>query len=823
VHFDPTLKKLLVGAGAGPDGEGLSSTSADREVPVIARLHDPDVVVPGLRQVARFGRIVTGRVRLGELVSVRGDHNVASLKATRALAPSLDVSRPEVFAGERPLDWRAEGVRPLTGRGVLIGSADWGLDFAHSAFRDAEGRTRIRVLWDQRGGPTPSSPAPFGYGRVFTRAEIDHALASADPYTTLGYDPLWSDPFGTGTHGTHVLSIAAGSHPEREGLAPGAELIFVHLRGDDTRPEDSLGDSVRLLEALRFMCDQAGDEPLVIGLSLGMQGGAHDGSSLVEQALDAMVEEVSGRFCVMSTGNYFTARAHAGGTLRTGETVQLRWEVPANAMEPELEVWYPRDDALRLELRDPSGATVCDIGLGEHAEVREGEQIVVSAFQRPFDPNNGDNQINVFLWPEARPGRWTVALHGEQIQAGRFDAWIERDDLAGQSRFAVEDADSSSTTGTICNGHNTIAVGAYDARDPDRELLDVSSVGPTRDGRAKPTLVAPGVGIVAARSSRFVGGQRARDEWVAKSGTSMASPHVTGCIALLLEAMWPARPTSSEMIALLQSSARPAPPAHPMPTRFGAGRLDVLAALQAARPRPAPARVRIETREMLPLLAMLLAIEELLARRPASARGVATRRDITRIAATERTRMRAAFEQLQHDGVLTQMAAVHRRFMPLTHGLVAGVEQASARFPWWNRLLVHGLERALRSGPDAHELAVHTWRWSDVSVPGLVSGAEVEALLSEPDVERFSRGLELLHARVHAWSALHGGRSSLARPETAALDPMFWPLHAELDRLFTRWQQRHATAIEPAAHPASWRVLAEIAAPVQLGYQYELG
>src|SRR5262249_6047595 len=106
-------------------------------------------------------------------------------------------------------------------------------------------------------------------------------------------------------------------------------------------------------------------------------------------------------------------------------------------------------------------------------------------------------------------------------------AWIERDDQ-GQSNFAPPN-DNSSTLGSISCGENTIVVGSYDAHKTAKPISFFSSAGPTRDGRQKPEVSAPGHNVLAAKSRSVSGVTR-------KSGTSMATPAVTGTLALVLAA-----------------------------------------------------------------------------------------------------------------------------------------------------------------------------------------------------------------------------------------------------------------------------------------------
>jgi subtilisin family serine protease len=585
IQFDPALKELLLRKTGDPYGESLDPEAPAEQVPVLVRLHDP-VAPPSLLQVvASFGNIVTGRVPLNCIVKLRQHPNVASLKASLRGGPELASSVPEIQA--TPAALRRMGIPGYTGCGAIVAVVDWGCDFAHANFRDQQGHTRLLYLWDQRSERTTASPSPYGYGREFSREQIDAALSQADPYEALGYDPAQIDPRGRGTHGTHVLDIAAGNGRapgSAPGVAPGADLMFVHLRADDTLPQGTLGDSVRLLEAVHYVLDRAGDRPVVINLSMGKTGGPKDASTLVEQALDTVLEEAAGRAICMSTGNYFEAELHTQGRLGRGQTVELLWQaLPRNDEFAEMEIWYRKGDAFTVELIDPYGRTLNRAALGDTVVVRQGERIVASMYNRRGDPNNGDNQIDLFLWPDAPVGHWTVKLHGDQVQDGTYHAWIERESPATQSRFHPNQAVRTTTINTICGGRKTISVGAYDARVPTTPMVSFSSSGPSRDGRQIPFISAPGAGIRAARSSYVnVLGHREMHGTTIKSGSSMAAPHATGVVALMWEAAGTRRLHIDQVRDILARTARQSPPFDAEGRlRYGAGRIDAAAAVQA--------------------------------------------------------------------------------------------------------------------------------------------------------------------------------------------------------------------------------------------------
>jgi subtilisin family serine protease len=571
--------------------ELYESGSSDDEVSVILRLSQDAKVPDGARVVSRFGEsIVTARIRRGDIRRVWESDEVVSVKAPRALswpAPIEEPDTPDPHPGSAEVQEPGDAGRPLVaedGSGVVVGICDWGFDFTHANFRNADGSTRLMALWDQaaEGGP----PAPhFGYGRLHTREAINAALEATDPFEALGYHPSRSDP-GSGCHGTHVADILAGNRREpgsQVGLASGAEIVFVHLGADNLGARANFGDSVRLLEGIDFVVRQAGDRPCVVHLSAGKTGGAHRGETPFERAVDAMLAGRANLSLTQSCGNYADAAMHAHARIGPDQRYVLVWFVSAQDRTPnELEVWYSGEDVFDVTLVAPNGAEF-SAPLDGRARLDHAGASYGNLYHRRNEPNSGLNHIDIFLSTAAPAGRWRVALRGRAVVDGRFHAWIERDARGHhQSRFLRSQATSLYTTNTICNSFRAIAVGAYDATRPDRPATRFSSRGPTADGRQKPELVAPGYRIRAARSAP-AGGWSVEPRLTVKSGTSMAAPWVSGTVALMFQAA--GRPlTINEVRSLLIGTADPHPgPPGRSSTRLGYGYLNPAAAVAAAR------------------------------------------------------------------------------------------------------------------------------------------------------------------------------------------------------------------------------------------------
>jgi subtilisin family serine protease len=583
--MDPRLQCLADRSRRG--FRPLATASKDAgEIAVIARVKDFDdwSALTEVRTHKEIGRtadgvIVTGRIPLSRVEAVRAAACVLSLKPAQPVRPVLAETVRDIRARKQDLP---QPLARAAGEGVVVGIVDFGCDFAHENFRNQDGTTRLLAIWNQGGTARPDSP--FGYGRLHEAADIDAALRKPSPYAALNYRP------GQRAHGTHVMDIAAGNGlgTGQAGVAPAADLVFVEIAADDvpwSGPDvvgRSFGDSVQLLEALRFIFDRAGARPCVINVSLGTNGGPHDGSSLVEQGIDAMVAERPGRAVVIAASNSFGDGIHAAGAVAAAGQTDVRWEVAvSDATENEIEIWYAGSDEFGLEIIDPAGASLGSVPLGQSARARDAQgRSILFAAHRKADPNNGDNVIGVFLAEDAPRGVWTLRLTGRTVVSGAYHAWIERDD-EGQSTFPAPH-DSSHTLGSISCGRESIVVGSYDAHRPNVPLSWFSSAGPTRDGRNKPEVSAPGHDVWAALSESGDGATR-------MSGTSMASPATTGTVALMLSVARAAglALSSAQIRTILATTARRVGAAVAWDPRYGEGRIDALAAVQVVEQQAA--------------------------------------------------------------------------------------------------------------------------------------------------------------------------------------------------------------------------------------------
>ena len=568
--MDPALQELL------------RKGDPSDEVAVVLRLAR-DVPPSGVRIVSRFGEIATARIARRSIPELHRAEEIRSVKAPRHYGPDW-VQRPSIESN--PWDLRATDERRpeglgYTGRGIVLALVDWGLDVAHPDFRNDDGSTRILALWDQRSRKDDQSNNRYGYGWVHDKNTINAALRHDDPYAMLAYHP--ADTSDGPTHGTHTAGIAAGNGRSGgpAGMAPEADIVFVHMSTATGEEGENLGDSAALLEAIDFIANVAGSRPWVLNLSMGRQAGPHDGRTLTELGIDAALEVAPGRACIQSTGNYFSRPVHTQGLLRPGEVREIGFHTGReDGFAHEIDIWYSGSDRVTVEVIEPAKGIVGHAATGGSSELAVNGRKVGRLYNRRHDPNNHDNQAHVYLDAEAPRGTWTLRLIGTDVVDGRYHCWVERDPGCSLCQPSFEfDVVHSSTTGTICNGYLSIAVGAYDAHQLDWPLSTFSSGGPTRDGRQKPDLVAPGVDVLSCRSA---GRRSSLDDpkQVRMSGTSMAAPYVAGVVALMFQAarqLIPVRHTRE----LLLNAARPLTNGEPQ-FRWGSGYCDVVAAVTGA-------------------------------------------------------------------------------------------------------------------------------------------------------------------------------------------------------------------------------------------------
>jgi subtilisin family serine protease len=566
-----------------------AASGSDSPVVVFVRFTGDPMALrnAGLAIRSIVSEIAIGEVRLADVERLAALDQVLRIEGDRTAQLHLNVSVPQIEA-----DVVHGAPLSLTGKGVIVGIVDTGIDIFHQNFLTADQKaSRILSIWDQNK-PDDKIPNGFATGHELTQGDIAEALKHPDT-SYRGHDDKG--------HGSHVAGIAVGNgsrsghcHGSNTfiGVAPEADLIIVKMTG-------SFAD---IIEGVKYIFKQADTlgKAAVVNLSLGWdRGAAHDGTSTHETVLDGLVGG-PGRVIVVSAGNNADARLHVtknvGAAGGANSEATLTMKVPASVDRfGACDIWYDGAAQLTLTLTPPNDSAFSDLNPGDIGNPLAGPSRTdtVTAQSTVNTAPYGRNHIYFSIAPKfgaVSAGLWTIRLRNTANAAATVSAWIQ---IPDPGKAHVEfDADYV-VPGTITvpgTATHIITVGAYN---PSKglfsgtyDLADFSSHGPTLDGRHKPEICAPGVNITSAASDEA-------PHWFCcdcclwgystLEGTSQAAPHVTGTAALMLQRN-PAL-TYDQVRQLLQSSGRS--PDHltlPSNDDWGYGMVDAKTACEAVTP-----------------------------------------------------------------------------------------------------------------------------------------------------------------------------------------------------------------------------------------------
>lgn len=420
----------------------------------------------------------------------------------------------------------------LNGQGVLIAVLDSGIDYTRRDFRDANGDTRIRYLWDQTltAGEGQRAPEGFRIGVEFTSVQINQALAAETDRQR--YELLPS--IDVSGHGTAVAGIAAaGIGSFYSGVATKAELMIIKLGVPDTQgfphtTEIMRGVTYALRKAIELQM------PLVINLSFGNNYGSHDGSSLLERFLDNAAEIGRTVICVGS-GNEGNSAGHIAGNVENDRRVEM--SVAEYEQSLNLQLWKNYSDVYRLTLRSPAGQEAqlsTAIEGGKYTLNLEQTQILV--YLGEPSPYATAQEVYLDMIPLGRPyinsGIWTIFIEPITVVTGQYYLYLSGSAVRNQATGFFRPTPQVTLT-IPSTAAKVITVGAYDstydayADFSGRGYADSErTIGIVAAGLAKPDLVAPGVGILAPDIY---------GSYIPVTGTSFSTPIVSGSAALLME------------------------------------------------------------------------------------------------------------------------------------------------------------------------------------------------------------------------------------------------------------------------------------------------
>ena len=393
----------------------------------------------------------------------------------------------------------------LFGKGTIVAVIDTGIRAESMEFRNADGSTRILNIWDQTTGTE------------YDRSQIDEALQN-ETKDTAGIPG--ADVLG---HGTQVAAIACGS----SGVAAQADILVVKL---GLAAKNGFPRTTQLMEALDYVVRKAIDygKPLAVNISFGNNYGDHTGSSLLENFINDIADSWKCSICIGS-GNEGLGAVHTGGTLTedTEETVELA--VSSYETGLSIQIWKDYWDDIAVEIIAPSGRNLGRIQENSRvSRIRYEDMELLTYFGEP-SPFRIRQEIYIDMIPQTvyiQSGLWKLRLIPRSIRNGRYDMWLP---AQGALHFGTgfTSPDSASTFTSPSAAAKAVTVGAYDAGTGSAAPFSgqgyIVEIGGSL--MVKPELAAPGVNVLVPSVSGMA----------RVSGTSYATPFVTGSAALLME------------------------------------------------------------------------------------------------------------------------------------------------------------------------------------------------------------------------------------------------------------------------------------------------
>ena len=415
----------------------------------------------------------------------------------------------------------------LYGQGVLTAVIDSGIEYENADFRNEDGTTRIRALWDQSLAPGEGRIPPEGYvmGAEYTAEQINEALNQSTLMDRRRIVPS-EDISG---HGTAVAGIAAGngrnSGGRYAGVAPRSELLVVKLGNPR---QEGFPRTTELMQGIDYVIRKALElrMPVAVNISFGNTYGSHDGTSLLERFIDDLSNIWKSSICIGS-GNEAASAGHTSGVMTPGREEIIQLAVQDSQTAISIQLWKEYTDIVDISLMTPSGVTVGPLQeiLGPQRFAVGGTEILL--YYGEPSPYSTAQEIYIDMLPRETyitGGVWRIILTPRKIVSGAYELWLPSENVLNKGTGFLFPTDHTTLTIPSTAGR-VITVGAYNALT--FVYADFSGRGYTRETNLiKPDIVAPGVDVTAVA----VGGGYAQF-----TGTSFATPFVTGGAALLME------------------------------------------------------------------------------------------------------------------------------------------------------------------------------------------------------------------------------------------------------------------------------------------------
>lgn len=451
---------------------------------------------------------------------------------------------PKLYGLQDTTALESSGITPVfdqpallaTGRGIMLGIIDTGIDYTNPLFRLADGSSRILTIWDQsiRSETAPSSVAGFQpfYGTVYSQEQINQALQAEDPFTLV-------PSRDTDGHGTFMAGVAAGNRITRplsfSGAAPEASLAIVKLKPAKQYLRDfflippgvAAYQENDIMAALSFLLGLSNQYqmPLVVYIGAGTSQGSHDGSSPLSLQLQSLITR--GIAAVVGAGNEVGYQHHyLGLSAENQEYTDVELRVGADEPGFCMELWAKAPELYTIGFVSPSGEVVdrIPIILGNETLIPFSlDSTRISLSYQNYESGSGSQLIFMrFMSPAA--GIWHIRVYPSFSIPGSFHIWLPMHGfISDQTIFLRANPDTTITDPG--NASMPLTVSTYNH--VNNSIFIHSSRGYTRSHRIKPDIAAPGVDVQGPALSYG----SSEPVFTRRTGASVAAAIAAGAVA----------------------------------------------------------------------------------------------------------------------------------------------------------------------------------------------------------------------------------------------------------------------------------------------------
>ncbi|OOM82551.1 subtilase family protein [Clostridium puniceum] len=420
----------------------------------------------------------------------------------------------------------------LTGRNVLIGMVDTGMDYLNDEFIRADDTSRVVSIWDQTIEDNTNNTVYIG--QVYSNEQINNAIKAyrnnEDPYKIVPS----RDEIGHGTKAAGIIG-GRGYTNEFQGIANESNFVIVkllespnfkkQLRENDLQ-EVPVYNGSEVLAGLEFLRKIAIEQnkPMVIYIGVGSTEGSHDGTNLISRYVTSLGNN-RGICCVAGVGNEGDSQGHASGYIKNvGDIKVVDLKIPREIKYFQLNIWVRRPNVASINVISPTGeaSTIIEAKIGKIQPIKFVflDTTMVIRYYQP-EHFTGHELINI-VFNNIKPGIWSFNLIGDYIIDGRYDIWLSPKNTLPENTVFLE-PDPFSTLTMPSEAVNVVTVAYYGNKNA---LIAASGKGFNTNNLINPDISTIGINILTTKVSGGV---------TTFSGSSAATAVVAGACAILLQ------------------------------------------------------------------------------------------------------------------------------------------------------------------------------------------------------------------------------------------------------------------------------------------------